>query len=198
MNERAQHEKLTFESWWVLSWGYRQNNSPTKNQTCWTQECQCQDAWGFCVTHRSSFVRYHRDEIEEAFSFSAILRAFGVLNPRSLPDTIGELPDCGKDILTEAKCYAHLFFGIPADFKSVGAVVLEFGSVVISFTKRWRCFPDLAFTSNKLCLVCWRIFGCIAESRISRERVVWVGTIEYFVLSSLKIYLILKFVSKSL
>lgn len=42
------------------------------------------------------------------------------------------------------------------------------------------------------------IFGCIAESRISRERVVWVGTIEYFVLSSLKIYLILKFVSKSL
>lgn len=33
--------------------------------------------------------------------------------------------------MTEAKCYAHLFFGIPADFKSVGAVVLEFGSVVI-------------------------------------------------------------------
>lgn len=96
MNERAQHEKLTFESWWVLSWGYRQNNSPTKNQTCWTQECQCPDAWGFCVTHRPSFVRYHRDEIEEAFSFSPILRSFGVLNPRSLPDTIGELRDCGK------------------------------------------------------------------------------------------------------
>lgn len=96
MNERAQHEKLTFESWWVLSWGYRQNNSPTKNQTCWTQECQCPDAWGFCVTHRPSFVRYHRDEIEEASSFSPILRSFGVLNPRSLPDTIGELRDCGK------------------------------------------------------------------------------------------------------
>lgn len=27
--------------------------------------------------------------------------------------------------------FAHLFPGIPADFKSVGAVVLEFGSVVI-------------------------------------------------------------------
>lgn len=168
MNERAQHEKLTFESWWVLSWGYRQNNSPTKNQTCWTQECQCPDAWGFCVTHRPSFVRYHRDEIEEAFSFSPILRSFGVLIPRSLPDTIGELRDCGKvcmnivhiNYLQKFSCilfhinmplwylfftaghldlgkvsctsfFAHIFPGIPADFKSVGAVVLEFGSVVI-------------------------------------------------------------------
>lgn len=39
---------------------------------------------------------YHRDEIEEAFSFSPVLRSFGVFNPRSLPDTIGELPDCEK------------------------------------------------------------------------------------------------------
>lgn len=48
------------------------------------------------LTGLRSFVRYHRDEIKEAFSFSPILRSFGVLNPRSLPDTIGELRDCGK------------------------------------------------------------------------------------------------------
>lgn len=42
--------------------------------------------------------------------------------------TAGHL-DLGKVPCTSF--FAHLFPGIPADFKSVGAVVLEFGSVVI-------------------------------------------------------------------
>lgn len=42
--------------------------------------------------------------------------------------TAGHL-DLGKVSCTSF--FAHLFPGIPADFKSVGAVVLEFGSVVI-------------------------------------------------------------------
>lgn len=75
------------------------------------------------------FIRSLRGEIEEAFSFSPVLRSFGVLDPRNLPDAVGELQDYGKhDIQTLADFYAHPYPGIPADFESADAVVLEFGS----------------------------------------------------------------------
>lgn len=148
LDERGQHEELTFsnvDEFYLevidrTSLQRRIRYAEHRNAIVKTPE-------DFLLLSGLPFIRSLRGEIEEAFSFLPVLRSFGVLDPRNLPDTIRELPDYGKVCMNIVNInYLQKFSGLLFHyFKYIIMILifiaghLEFGRVLCTSLPRNPC-----------------------------------------------------------